>query len=260
MGIIALLDRSGGSAGFDNFALDRAIVPIENFDPVAADHRPIAFVEIGDALRPRRDRERIRAEVILALAVADRQRRASPGADDQLRMIAEQEGDCESSDEARNTAPTAPAGGGAAPRSISRATRWPTTSVSVSLSNSAPLRDQLVAKRFEILDDFVVDQRDRGRRCGGARCRGGRRAMSCPARVRDPGGPRPSGWAFSWRFEIVEAFLLARRRFGVGPYVDRAVDSRGIIAAVLEPLEPIEQPLRDVALADDFDNSCNIFA
>ena len=35
--------------------------------------------------------------------------------------------------------------------------------------------------------------------------------------------------------------------------IDRA-DAGGIIAAIFEPLEPVEQPLRDVAFADDPDN------
>ena len=65
------------------------------------DHRPIAFVEIGDPLRPRGDRERVRAEVILAVPVADSQRGAAAGTDDQLRTVAEQERDRKGAGEAR---------------------------------------------------------------------------------------------------------------------------------------------------------------
>ncbi len=63
--------------------------------PLAADDRPVALVEIGDALGPGRDRKRVRAEVILALAIADGQRRTHARADDQVGMVAEQEGDGE---------------------------------------------------------------------------------------------------------------------------------------------------------------------
>ena len=51
-------------------------------------------------------------------------------------MVAEQEGDGERAVRRGSTAATASCGD--APRSISRATRWPTTSVSVSLSNLRP--------------------------------------------------------------------------------------------------------------------------
>ena len=95
MGVIALLDRRRRCAGLDDLALDGLVVAVENLDPVAADHRPVALVEIGDPLRPRRDRKRVRAEIILAIAIADGQRRAHPGADDQVGMVAEQEGDGE---------------------------------------------------------------------------------------------------------------------------------------------------------------------
>ena len=83
-----------------------------------------------------------------------------------------------------STAATASCGD--APRSISRATRWPTTSVSVSLSNVRPSRDQLVAQRLEILDDAVVDQRHRPDdvRVGIA---DRRRAVRRPAGVGDAG-------------------------------------------------------------------------
>ena len=40
------------------------------------DHRPVAFVEISDALGPRRDGKSVRAEVVFPIAVADRQWRA----------------------------------------------------------------------------------------------------------------------------------------------------------------------------------------
>ncbi len=68
---------------------------------VAPDDRPVAFFEIGDALGPRRQRKRVRAEVILALAIADGQRRAHARADDQVGMVAEQEGDGEGAVKAR---------------------------------------------------------------------------------------------------------------------------------------------------------------
>jgi hypothetical protein len=39
--------------------------------------------------------------------------------------------------------------------------------------------------------------------------------------------------------------------------VDRA-DAGGIISAIFEPLEPVEQPPRDLGLPDDTDNSAHL--
>jgi hypothetical protein len=99
--VIALLDRRGCRSGLDDFALHRAIVTIENLNSVAAHDRPIALVEVGNALRPRRDGQCVRAEVILSVAVPDGQWRPHARADDQVRMIAEQDGDRERTGEAR---------------------------------------------------------------------------------------------------------------------------------------------------------------
>ena len=101
MGVIALLDRSRGRAGLDDLAPDRAIVAIENIDALPPHDGPITLVKISDTLRPGRDREGVRAEVILTLAVADGQRRSHPRANDQVRMVAKQDCDCECADQSR---------------------------------------------------------------------------------------------------------------------------------------------------------------
>ena len=135
--IIALIDRSGRSAGLDDIALDRLVVAVEDLDALAADHRPIAFVEIGDALGPGGDRKRVGPEVILALAVAHRQRRTHARADDEIGVVAEEEGNGEGPLQARQHA-LRPRPAAMRRASTSRATKWATTSVSVSLSNLRP--------------------------------------------------------------------------------------------------------------------------
>ena len=71
-------------------ALDRIVVAVEDLRAVAGDDDPVAFFEIGDLLGQRRERERVGAEIGLALAVADHQRRAEPRADQQVGISAEQ--------------------------------------------------------------------------------------------------------------------------------------------------------------------------
>src|SRR3546814_212805 len=61
--VIAFLDRRGGDARGRNFALGRVVVSVENLRAFPRDDDPVALVEIGDLLRQRRERERIRAQV-----------------------------------------------------------------------------------------------------------------------------------------------------------------------------------------------------
>ena len=163
-------------------ALDRPVVAVENLDPVAPDDRPVAFVEIGDALRPRRQRQRVRAEVILALAVADGQRRAHARADDQVGMVAEQEGDRERAVQPRQHGRDRILRRRAA-LDFARDEMADDFGVGLAVELAA-FGDQLVAQRLEILDDAVVDQRHRPDdvRVGVA---DGRRAVRRPAGVGD---------------------------------------------------------------------------
>src|SRR6185503_16071741 len=106
--------------------------------------------------------------------------------------------------------------------------------------------DQFVAERLEIFDDPVVHEGDGADdvRVRVADCRS---AMRRPARMGDAGNARE-------RFGIELASKIVE--FALGPtadelaIVDRANAGR-IITAIFEPLQPIEQPPRDVAVPDD---------
>lgn len=110
----------------------------------------------------------------------------------------------------------------------------------------AAARDQFVAQRLEVLDDAVVDDRDFAGRMR-VRVVGGRAAMCRPARVRDAGlaGQRMRGEFIRQVDELTRC----------PPPLDRAVeiggDARRIIAAIFEPLQPVEQPLGDVGRAEN---------
>ena len=147
----------------------RLIVAVEDLDAVAPNDRPVAFVEISDALGPGSDREGVGAKVILAFAIADGQRRAHSRADDQVGMVAEQDGDRERADQARQDSRDGILRRCAA---LDLASDEMADDLGIGLAfELAALGDQLVAERLEILDDPVVDQRDRRRRCAGGRCR-----------------------------------------------------------------------------------------
>ena len=158
MPVIALLDGGGGGAGLDDVAVDRLVLLVENLDGFAADDCPVAFVQIGDPLCPRSYRERIGAEVIFAVAVADGQRRPHARTDDQVGMLAEQDGNGEGADKPRQHRRDG---------LLRRSTAFDLArdemahDLGVRLAFELPaFRDQLIAERLEVLDDPVVNQGD----------------------------------------------------------------------------------------------------
>ena len=75
-------------------ALDAALAPasrrVANVGAFARQHHPVALLEIGDAVGERRERQRVGAEIHLAVAVADRERRALARADQEIVLALEQ--------------------------------------------------------------------------------------------------------------------------------------------------------------------------
>ena len=65
---------------------------VVDLDALARHHGPVAVLEIADGVGERRERDRVGAEIHLAVAVADRERRALAGADQQILLAGEQEG------------------------------------------------------------------------------------------------------------------------------------------------------------------------
>ena len=248
MAVIALLDGRGRRAGLDDLAPHRAIVAVENVDPFPPDDGPVALIQIGDPLSPRSDGQGVRSEVILALAITDGQRRTHARADDQIGVIAEQEGDGERAGELWQHRRDCVLRRSAA-LNLARDEVPDDLRIGLALER-ASLRDQLVAQRLEVLDNAVVHQRHRSDdvRVGVA---DGRRTVGRPARVGDPR-------------RTVQRLLGERSRqifeLALGPPpLELAVGDRanagGIVAAILQALETVEQALRDVRLADDPDDT-----
>ena len=86
---VALADRRAGQPRQLHLALHLGAVGAEEARALAVDHRPVAIIQIGDALGQRRQRQAVGADEHLVLAEADRQRRAVLRADDQLGMAGE---------------------------------------------------------------------------------------------------------------------------------------------------------------------------
>ena len=111
---------------------------------------------------------------------------------------------------------------------------------------------ELAAQLAEILDDAVMHDGEpigRVRVCIGLV----RPAMRCPAGVADP-DRAIERFADEFLFQIPELALGAPARQHANL---KGGDAGGIIAAVFEALERIDQQRRDRLAADDFDNAAH---
>ena len=127
------------------------------------------------------------------------------------------------------------------------ATRWRDDfGVGLALER-APVGDQLLAQRLEVLDDSVVDQRHRSDDVR-VSVADGRRAVGRPARVGDADRRRAAARGSSSRARL--SSLPSARRRAMAALIDGADASR-VIAAIFEALQAIEEPLRDFTFADN---------
>ena len=251
VGVVALVDRLGERARVDDRPVDAVICLVVDLDRLAADRRPVALVEIGDAPRQRGQRMGVGADEVFARAVADRQRRTEARGDQQVGFGPEQHGEGERAVEPRQD------GGDGVARGAARlelAVDQVGDDLGVGLAlEGAALGEQLVAQRLEVLDDAVVDDRHVADDVGVGVILG-RPAVRRPASVGDAGRARQRVVGEP-RGEVGE---LAR----CAPTIDDPVvdggDAGAVVAAVFEPLQPVEQPLGDVAFTQNADDAAHM--
>jgi len=248
--VIALADERARQRRLPDRPLHLVVPGIEHAGALRRHHRPIALVEIEDAARQRRQRQRIGAEIHLALAEADGERRAAPGADQQVRVAGKEDGEREGA-----LKPLERLGGRLgrrhAVRQVARHQRRHHLGIGLRLE-AAAAGHELVLELLEILDDAVMDDGDA---VGGDGMRvdlvGD--AVGRPARVADAdlAAERRRPQALD---EAVELALGAAA-------LDAPIDQRGkagaVVAAVFEPPQPLDQQRRDLSLADDADDAAH---
>ena len=217
------------------------VVLVEDLRAVAGDDHPVAFLEIGDLLGQRRERQRVGAEIGLALAVADHQRRAEPRADQHVGMLRGRRSPARRRRAAAAAPPCTASCGRCARLDLLGDQMRDDLGVGLALERAAA-RDQLLAQRLEVLDDAVVDQRDFAGRVR-VRVVRGRRAMGRPAGVGDADRRPARDCAPSSRTRLA-SLPSARRRTSCA--VVHGADARAVIAAIFHPPEPVDQPVRDL--------------
>ena len=167
MPVVALVDHEGGAERLLALALDLAAVHVEDGDLVAAHDRPVAVLEIGDRIGEGRQRNGVRAQEHLAFAMADGERRAVAGADDQILVAGEHDGEREGA-----LQPLQRIVGGldglCATREFARDEMGDHLGVGLR-GEFVAVALQLLAQLGEILDDAVVDDGDAVRRNADAR-------------------------------------------------------------------------------------------
>ena len=134
--------------------------------PLRVSDDPVALLEIGDAVGERRERERVRAEIHFAVAIADRQRRALARADQQILLALEQ------IDE-RERAAQPPERRMNGLRGVLPLAEFvlddERRNLGIGLGRKRiSLGGEFLAQRPEILDDAVVNDREPGEACGWA--------------------------------------------------------------------------------------------
>ena len=225
-----------------------AAVEIADLDALPRQHGPVAVLEIGDLVGEGGERDGVRTEIHLALAVPDRERRPVPGADELVLVAGEEEGERK---------------GAAQPRQgrrdrlhralalahLARDELRHDLGVGLGLEAHA-LGAELVLELAEILDDAVVDD---GELLG--RVRVGVHLVGPP--VGRPAGVADADRARQRRLRELD-LEVAELALGAPALEPAAVlercDAGRIIAAVFEPLQRVDDLQRDGRLAQYSDD------
>ncbi len=96
MAVVALVDRVGGGQAFLLRPGDTPVRLVIELSRCPGQHHPVAVVEIGYLVGEGRERQRVRAEIHLAVAIAHRQGRPAPRPDEKVGLASEQksQGEC----------------------------------------------------------------------------------------------------------------------------------------------------------------------
>ncbi len=89
--IIRLVDQRRRSAVLDRVAMHDRVVLVVDDGAAARQHDPVAILEVSDGVGERAERDGVRTEIHLALAITDRERRPVARADHQIVVAGKNE-------------------------------------------------------------------------------------------------------------------------------------------------------------------------
>jgi len=250
MAMVALIDQKRGGERTGDRPLHGIAGAIADGDAFAGQHCPIAVLEIADLVGEGRECQRIGADEHLALAVADGQRAALPGNNHQIVVAAEDHGDGECAFE------TAQRVKGGADRIVAGPQfagdeMGDNLGVGVAGEGGA-FGDQLILQLAIILDDAVMHDRNvvghvrMGVRLGGL-------AVGRPAGM-------PYTDLAQQRRRFQPRLEIAQLAFGAPPpklAMLHGGDAGGIVAAIFQPLQRIDELASDRPFAENANNAAH---
>ena len=248
MAVVALFREQAAGGAADDAALDGLARHFAEFGPGAGDNDPVALLEIGDPVGERGERERVGAEVHFALAVADRERRALPRANQQVLLALEE------IDEREGAAQPLQRGvhrfGRALPRRHFVGDE-DGGDFGVGFGGEAvALGGEFLTKRLEVLDDAVVDDGE-----AVARVRVGialgRLAVGRPTGVADADGAAERVGA-ELGLQVFQLALGAQARQAP---VLKCGYAGGVVAPVFQPLQGGDDLGRNRPMTQNADDS-----
>ncbi len=251
MAVIALLHRAGADRRENDGPVDDLVLFVPDRYAFAAELRPVAVLEIDDLVGQRGEGEGVRADIHLAVADTDRKRGALAGADHEVRVIAEDDGDGESA-----LKPLQRFGRRLLRAHIAAQEIRDEMGDDLGVGLGAHLvaaRRQLLAQLAEILDDAVMDDGDDVGRMGmGVDLV--RHAVGSPTGMADAD---PAGQGVL--LQAVGQFgQLALGAAALDMAVHEGGDPGGVITAIFEPLQPLDDQGSDVPFRDDSDDPAHI--
>ena len=246
--VVALVNVEGLAARALQRPVHRLAVLVVDVDPVMRQDGEVALLQVPDLVGEGRQRDAVRAEEHLALAFADDERRAAPCADQHVLFAVEQEAERERTLEASEDR-------------LDRVLRglpafeFPGDEMADRLGVGLALEGDALGLEFGlelavVLDDPVMDD---GEPLGGMRMGVG--LGRCAVR-------RPAGVADADRAlqrlglqSVEEIDQLALGAPAGQPAVLQRRDAGGIVAAVLQPFQRVDEAIRHRLAADDPDDS-----
>ena len=252
--VIALFGEQSARRAPDHAPLDRLARHVPELRALARHRDPVALLEIGDAVGERGERQRVGAQIHLplrlALAIADRERRALSRADQQVLLAVEQ------IDQREGAAHALQRRMHRLDRRLARrhlVGHEERRHFRIGLGGEAmALGGEFLAQRLEILDDPVVHDREAVARVR-VRVPLGRLAVRRPAGVADA-DPAAERRALQLRFEVLQLALGAQPRH---PAALQRCDARRVVAAIFQPLQRRDDLRRDRALSQNADDSAH---
>ncbi len=246
--VVALFgEQASGGTALDA-ALNGLAGSVADHRARAAGHDPVAFLEIGDAVGERSERQRVRTEIGLALAVAHSERRPLARADQQVILAFEQVDESERAPHPLE-AGIHGLGRGFAGREFVFDHEGGDLGIGLRLEDITFGR-KLLAQCAEILDDAVVDDGEAGRgvRMGVGL---GRLSMRRPAGMADAGRARQRGGCQP-RLEVFQfSFGPAARKLAVF----KRGDAGRVVASVFQALQRVDDGAGDRPRSKDANNS-----